>query len=442
MKVCWRIGLAGLLSLLWLVTAGQSQEAVDDHGSEPSPLIATLISADNFLLEGTLETPADEDCFMFEAQSGAHYAAVAQPSAQALVPALVLYDRNGLAVLAVGAKDAAGRVAIAGWQPLVTGFYYLCVRSALTGPSAGGYTLTVQSDRTSAAAPQTLTDPPNSGNATNPQASEDDTAPPAEETPASQEGAAPENPPSEAAPPAETPPPVDAERPSADSNDQSTRIGVLGADDSASLRDVQSYLLGTGAFSAVDLIDTSQTTPSADELDRFSAVLVWSDSGFKEAQLLGDQLADYVDRGGGVVVAAVSFDASNPFDPDAIGGRFDSQAYYVIAPGVDNTDEGRRTLGRLNDASHPIVQGISEIDGGPRSFHSPTVELTSGGQAVALWDNGDVLLAVKTVGQTRRADVNLFPPSGRVDSEFWPFRPSNHVPLLFANALLWVAGRI
>jgi len=424
-KVYWRIGLAGLLSVLWLVAAGQSQEAVDDHGSEPAPLIATLISADNLQLEGTLETPADADCFMFEAKSGAHYAAVVQPLTQVLIPALILYDRNGLAVLAVGDKGSDGRVAVEGWQPLVTGFYYLCVRSALTGPSAGGYTLMVQSDQSAASTPQTLPDPLSNGDSTSPPASEDNTTPPAEETP-----------------PAETTPPTDTERPSADTNDQSPRIGVLGADDPASLRDVQSYLLGTGAFSAVEIVDTSQATPSAQELDRFSAVLVWADSGFKDAQLLGDQLADYVDRGGGVVVAAVSFDASSPFDPDAIGGRFDSQGYYVIAPGVDNTDEGRRTLGRLNDAAHPILQGISEIDGGPRSFHSPTVELTSGGQAVALWDNGDVLLAVKVVGQTRRADVNLFPPSGRVDSEFWPFRPSNHVPLLFANALLWVVRRI
>lgn len=435
-----RFGALGLFSLLWLVAPGQSQAALDDHGNEPAPLIATLISADNFQLEGTLETPSDEDCFMFDADFGVHYIAAVRPSTQSLVPALILYDRNGLAVLAVGSEGGDGRVTIAGWQPLVGGFYYVCVRSALTGPSAGGYTLTVQSDQSAASTPQTLPDPLSGGEAAGPPT--DNTTPPSQETPPTQEGTSQETPSPDTTPsPGATPPP-DTERPSEATNDQSVRIGVLGADDAASLRDVQSYLLGTGAFSAVEIVDTSQGTPSPEELDRFSAVLVWADSGFKDARLLGDHLADYADRGGGVVVAAVSFDASNPFDPDALEGRFASQGYYVIAPGVDNTDAGRRVLGQLKDASHPIVQGIGELDGGPRSFHSPTVELTSGGQPVALWDNGDVLLAVKVVGKTRRADVNLFPPSGRVDSEFWPFRPSNHVPLLFANALLWVAGRI
>jgi len=45
------------------------------------------------------------------------------------------------------------------------------------------------------------------------------------------------------------------------------------------------------------------------------------------------------------------------------------------------------------------------------------------------------------VGQARRADLNLFPPSSRVSPELWPFTPFNDVDRLFANALLWVAGR-
>lgn len=394
------------LSVVLFGLTGSSQN-VDDHGNDPTPFSATLITVDNVQLEGRIESIGDTDCFMFAGISRTTYRfEIAEPAGD-LEPLLILFDTDSLTVIALDDGGENGAAAKIEWQPMITGFYYLCVRNTSATTGTGSYLLRANSDAAQRA--ETPPAPPNS-----------ETVMPAENSPTAEEERA-------------FVPPVDAAQ---------VRVGVLGGDDPASLNDVRDYLLQTGVFFTVDLIDVSQATPTASQLEQFDSVLVWSDSRFADAEALGTLLAGYVDGGGGVVVAAVSFDVPSPFDPDALAGRFLDEGFYVIAPEVDNVDSERLRLGTIHAATHPIMAGVDNIDGGPRSFHSPTSTLTSGGTAVASWDNGDVLVAAKTVGATRRADINLFPPSGRVDSGLWPFRPSNKVPMLFANALLWVAGRI
>lgn len=409
------------LSVVLFGLTGSSQNA-DDHGNDPTPFAATLITVDNVQLEGQIETIGDVDCFMFEAIPRTAYRfEISEPSGD-LEPLLILFDTNSLTVIALDDGGENGAAAKIEWQPIITGFYYLCVRNSQATVGTGSYLLRANSD--AAQSVETTPAPPTS---------EANSMPNADEQPAS----------GETIMPPESSPTSEDERAAVPPVDEAqVRVGVLGGDDPASLNDVRDYLAQTGAFFAVDLIDVSEATPTASQLQQFDSVLVWSDSRFADAEALGTLLADYVDGGGGVVVAAVSFDLPTPFDPDALGGRFLEEEFYVIAPDMDNVDSGRLRLGTIHATTHPIMVGVDNIDGGPRSFHSPTSTLTSGGTAIASWDNGDVLVAVKTVGTTRRADINLFPPSGRVDSGLWPFRPSNKVPTLFANALLWVAGRI
>jgi|GEM_PF-2097387 len=415
-----RFGTFGILTVaVFLLTLSGSSQVPDDHGNDPTPFAATLITVDNFELQGALEQVGDVDCFMFQAEAGNAYRFMVLEADEALAPLLILFDRNGLTVLALDEKGNQNARAQIEWKPFVTGFYYLCLRNAVSTQGVGAYRLRVQSDRAASGDPASLPEPPTPS------------------TPQNGEGPPDSN--TESNPP-DNDQPEEMQAPNLPQTGAPGRVAVLGGDDRASLEDVRSFLQQVGAFATVELIDVSQDTPDAQTLSGYEAVLVWADSGFKDAVALGDRLADYVDQGGGVVVAAVSFDAPSPFDPDVLEGRFFDQGYYAIAPGVDNVDAGRLTLGQVLAPDHPIMQGVSGIDGGPKSFHSPTTALTAGSSSIALWSNGDVLVAVKTVGQTRRADINLFPPSGRVDSDLWPFRPSNKVPELFANALRWVAG--
>lgn len=85
-------------------------------------------------------------------------------------------------------------------------------------------------------------------------------------------------------------------------NTGSTPIALLGADESDYVTDVENTLASYGGFS-VTAIDVQDSTPTLATLENYKAVLVWSDYGFSDPVQLGDVLAQYVDAGGGVVVA-------------------------------------------------------------------------------------------------------------------------------------------
>ncbi|MBI1743175.1 hypothetical protein HYR54_08935 [Candidatus Acetothermia bacterium] len=220
-------------------------------------------------------------------------------------------------------------------------------------------------------------------------------------------------------------------------------VAVLGSVD-ISQEDVKTFLDNTGKFLAVDMINIGRDTPPLRRLVKYDAVLVWSDNSLGNPGLLGDILADYIDQGGGVVVAPFGFDAKNgPVEKRAIEGRFLTDNYYVIPAESGFTYGQRRTLGQVLEKDHPIMKGIKTVDGGSRSYYAPTARVTEGSTVVARWDNGDVLLAVKTIQKgektLRRADVNLYPASDRLVSYFWD--TSSDAGDLFANALLWVAKK-
>src|SRR5947199_6761166 len=58
------------------------------------------------------------------------------------------------------------------------------------------------------------------------------------------------------------------------------------------------------------------TTTTVDQLRAYKSVLVWSDNGFADSTALGNNLADYVDGGGGVVMAVFALNSGY------LNGRF------------------------------------------------------------------------------------------------------------------------
>ncbi len=126
-------------------------------------------------------------------------------------------------------------------------------------------------------------------------------------------------------------------------------VAVLGSPAAPAWNDdVKSKLLGTGLFAQVDVIDIANVTPTLAELQSYAAVLVYSDAeGFENSVTLGDNLADYVDSSGGVVVAVFA-NASIP-----LGGRFDTGNYWAIAPS-GQTQTPEEFLGTVYVPSHPI----------------------------------------------------------------------------------------
>jgi hypothetical protein len=161
---------------------------------------------------------------------------------------------------------------------------------------------------------------------------------------------------------------------------------------------------------------------------------VWSNYDFQDAVLLGDTLADYVDTGGGVVVAV--FANCETLVTRVLGGRW-LQGYDVLPSfgGIDYSG-GPHTLGTVHAPGHPVMNGVTSFDGGGASFRALSTSLTAGSTLIAEWSDGKVLAAQGLNPQ--RVDLGFYPPSDGCVSGWWDSTTDGD--LLMANALGHVAG--
>jgi hypothetical protein len=213
-------------------------------------------------------------------------------------------------------------------------------------------------------------------------------------------------------------------------------VAVLGSPDGGDSwnADVQTKLLSTGFFSTVDVFDISRTTPTLDDLLNYASVLVYTDFGFADRTLFGDVLADYVDAGGGVVLATFS-NASNS-NSLLIGGRFNDDNYWAILPAPQSAGS-HLTLGTIYEPDSPLLAGVNSFDGGSNSFYVPG-DLHPEATRIADWSNGVPLVVTRTMDTAQRVDLNFYPPSNAVRSDFW--LQDTDGALLMANALVFTGG--
>ncbi|UCD36956.1 MAG: choice-of-anchor D domain-containing protein [Fidelibacterota bacterium] len=209
-------------------------------------------------------------------------------------------------------------------------------------------------------------------------------------------------------------------------------VAIVAADYDSYITDVQNKLLATGKFASVATINTNVVTPTLAELQAFDAVIVWKNYTYLDQIALGDNLASYVDGGGGVVLAV--FESGGMLDR-MLGGRWASEEYYVISRSPSQT--GQVTLGTIAVPDHPIMSGVYSLDGGTYSYRPSTTSLTEGSTLIASWSDGIPLAAVKDLSGVNRADLGLFPPSSDIITSWLVGTDGD---LLMANALVWVAG--
>jgi hypothetical protein len=111
---------------------------------------------------------------------------------------------------------------------------------------------------------------------------------------------------------------------------------------------------------------------------------------FNNATTLGNNLADYVDGGGLVVQLGFSF--HGPASPLGINGRWVTGGYSPYTYTGSLTNNVVNTLGN-NDNTNPLMQGVTILRS---NFHN-IVTPSAGAIQVAAWNNGDSLIAYKSV---------------------------------------------
>lgn len=207
--------------------------------------------------------------------------------------------------------------------------------------------------------------------------------------------------------------------------------------------DARDKLLATGFFESVGLINPTRFgvfTPSLEMLQEYDALLVWSNDSFDDAVAMGNVLADYVDAGGGVVVAVFANTSTNA--QRFLQGRWQTGDYIAI-PQMGGFSEGPGNLGTVLVPDHPIMEGVTTfvtrwgttaqgiIFGGYRP-NEP--DITPGSTKIALWNTGQTLIA--TAPNPRVVELGFHPVSSDVNGNaYWDAATDG--ARIMANALLF-----
>lgn len=196
------------------------------------------------------------------------------------------------------------------------------------------------------------------------------------------------------------------------------KVGLLGAD--FDVYNLENYLIDTGRFTADDLtfVDVYATTPTLDEIKAFDAVLVWSNTLFQDKVTLGNNLANYVDWGGGVVISGFAFYSINDV---GLAGRITTADYSPFTHGDINYNPV--TLGTIVQPTHQLMSGVSSLS---TSF-SEVVGARANAAVLAYWNNG--LPAVAVGNNHRVIGINMY--SGALTLQGM----GGDYPTLYANAL-------
>jgi len=214
---------------------------------------------------------------------------------------------------------------------------------------------------------------------------------------------------------------------------------VLGAEGGGAnderLCDVQSKLQKGGLVN-VESFNVRMKTPTLEYLQQFNAILFFSYFGFDQITL-GNLLSEFVESGGGVVFCAYG----NCGRGNKLDGKWAEKKYDPLILG--NTSRTRDlVLGKIHDADHPILEGVTSFNGGEQSSHGDGPAHPSS-TIIAEWSNGRPLAVELRIGtpQRRHGEIiglNMYPPSSDVAAGGWTSNNS-HADRLMANSLRYVA---
>ncbi|MDZ7811908.1 MAG: hypothetical protein U5L74_01815 [Ideonella sp.] len=181
-----------------------------------------------------------------------------------------------------------------------------------------------------------------------------------------------------------------------------------------------SQLMASGLFSSVTAHDCANGVPN---LSTYNAVLMYTNH-VPQANVFGDALANFVDAGGGVVIATYGLSSSW-----GIGGRIFTAGYSPFASGASSGINYSGTLVQAN--SHPVFTGVN-VAGISYWYNSnyPIPTLTAGSTLLARDANGVNMVAVNASGRVMATNIYLNNT----------FQSSSELYKLVANQLAQVAA--
>jgi hypothetical protein len=221
-------------------------------------------------------------------------------------------------------------------------------------------------------------------------------------------------------------------------NPQPIDVLIAGAESPATLQQRMILLVSEDLFpigTKINFVDVTTVAPTLATLSAYDAVLVYSQQTWSEPAALGDVLADYVDAGGGVVLAQGCFVEGPSFQ---LTGRIMTAGYSPFGAAPTSTGEaGDRTIDVASVAVpfHPVFNGtdVSNLVYAGGAFLSNPV-LNTGATLLAANDNGHNALAISANGRLIGSNIwvlGTFSDPAQADAR-----------KLLANSLLFVGGGV
>ena len=187
--------------------------------------------------------------------------------------------------------------------------------------------------------------------------------------------------------------------------------------------DVKAKLVATGLYATVDLLDCHAGTPSLATFQGYDAVLAYADSGFANKSALAQNLKDYNDGGGRLVIATFGFGFGFS------GTILESGGYLPFTTADQKNGDGPLTL-VADVPGSPLLAGVGSFSGGTSSYRQ-LVALAAGATLVAHWSDAGSTPLVGYKGNV--VGLNFYPPSTGARGDFW--NASTDGVRLLTNAL-------
>jgi hypothetical protein len=154
--------------------------------------------------------------------------------------------------------------------------------------------------------------------------------------------------------------------------------------DSTVATTLRSQILAQPGVASVDFFNGKVATPSEAQLEAYDVVLAMDNCNWSDPTAIGNDLADFQDRGGAVVGATYDWQVGQTF-----AGRWVTAGYSPYQTGA-SAILGPATLG-THDASSPLLAGVSSLSSNERD----AVSLSPGATEIAKWSDGASAVAFK-----------------------------------------------
>jgi len=191
-----------------------------------------------------------------------------------------------------------------------------------------------------------------------------------------------------------------------------------------------------GGLQNVHIVVSSENSYKWPTLNQYAGALVFTDNqSVKDINKLGEDIANYVDKGGGIVVCP--FANCNNVHNGHISGRFSEKNYNPILPAFQGN--AQRTNARLVlQQDHFVLNCVNKFYRGNCGYFC-SGKVNPNAELIAKWsDNIPLVASLHYCNKGGRIiTLNFFPPSSSVHPEWW--EASTDGGILMANALIFTS---